>query len=251
VYDTLSGVYAFLVPDALLTPEGSAAAFAWALDDQPPGAHVLDCACGTGQLAVGLALLGYSVTASDASAGMVARTRALAAEHGVELPVEQRLWEDLEPAGYDVVLCVGNSLVHAPGTAARRAALRAMAGALRPGGRLALTSRNWEALRERRPALEVDDRLVERDGARGLLIHRWHFADAWADEHAMEVAVALVGGDGTVETHQERLTFWPFTHEQLLADVAAAGLDVEFDGWRPAEARWALAAVLSGSAAPS
>ena len=74
-YDTIAAVYDFLVPDALLTPEGSAAAFA---EHVEPGAVVLDCACGTGTLAVGLALRGCETTATDASAAMVARTKRLA-----------------------------------------------------------------------------------------------------------------------------------------------------------------------------
>lgn len=40
----------------------------------PPSSRVLDCACGTGQLAVGLASLGLDVVATDASLGMVRRT---------------------------------------------------------------------------------------------------------------------------------------------------------------------------------
>src|SRR3954471_7872923 len=82
-YDELASVYDWLVPDDLLTPEGSAAAFSMVADELRPGARVLDCAAGTGQLAVGLALRGFDVTATDASGGMVERTRALAGAHGV------------------------------------------------------------------------------------------------------------------------------------------------------------------------
>ena len=128
-YDTLADVYDFLVPEALLEPEGSAAAFAPVLADLPPGARVLDCACGTGTLAVGLALRGFDVSASDASAEMVARTRALA---GSTARIEvRRPWEDLDGGPYDAVFCVGNSITHARD---RRAALAAMRGVLRDGG---------------------------------------------------------------------------------------------------------------------
>ena len=58
MYDTLADVYDWLVPEALLSPEGSAAAFEEVLAELPAGARVLDCACGTGTLAVGLALRG-------------------------------------------------------------------------------------------------------------------------------------------------------------------------------------------------
>jgi 2-polyprenyl-3-methyl-5-hydroxy-6-metoxy-1,4-benzoquinol methylase len=74
-YDALAGVYEWLVPEALLTPQGSAAAFADVVDMLPAGARVLDCAAGIGQLAVGLALRGFEVVASDASRAMVERAR--------------------------------------------------------------------------------------------------------------------------------------------------------------------------------
>ena len=54
MYRSLAEVYDFLVPESLLSPEGSAAAFEPLLD---PGMRVLDCACGTGTLAAGLALV--------------------------------------------------------------------------------------------------------------------------------------------------------------------------------------------------
>src|SRR3954469_21569086 len=41
-YDTLAEVYEWLVPDALLTPEGSVAALAAVVDTLAPGARILD-----------------------------------------------------------------------------------------------------------------------------------------------------------------------------------------------------------------
>jgi 2-polyprenyl-3-methyl-5-hydroxy-6-metoxy-1,4-benzoquinol methylase len=95
-YDTLAEVYDWLVPEALLEPEGSAAVFEAVLAELPSAARVLDCACGTGTLAVGLALRGFVVTATDASEGMVARTRALAERHGADLETATRVWEALD-----------------------------------------------------------------------------------------------------------------------------------------------------------
>ena len=179
-YDTLAAAYDWLVPEPLLSPEGAAAAFAMVTGGLARGARVLDCAAGTGQLAVGLALQGLAVTATDASPGMIGRTRALAAERGADVVAEVCAWADLPERGWDgrfeAVLCVGNSLVHAPGRAARRAALAAMAGVLAPDGLLAVTSRNWERVRAAGHGLEVADRIVVRDGRGGLVIHAWTLA---------------------------------------------------------------------------
>jgi SAM-dependent methyltransferase len=224
-YDGLANVYEWLVPAGLLEPAGSVAAFAPVVDELGPGARVLDCACGTGQLAVGLALRGFEVTASDASEPMVRRTRDLAARHGARLHAETRVWEEIAPKRhFDAVFCVGNSITHAPGRPGRRAALSAMAGALRAGGVLAVTSRNWELLRAANPGLEVADRLTERAGRRGLVIHAWTIPEAWEAPHHLEVAVAQLA-EGAVTTHHGRLEFFPFTHAELGDDLRAAGLD--------------------------
>ena len=91
-YDDLAAVYDWLVPAELLTPEGNAAMFDEQLRELEPGARVLDCACGTGMLAVGMALRGFEVSASDASAAMVGRTRKLAQEHGATIELALSTW---------------------------------------------------------------------------------------------------------------------------------------------------------------
>jgi SAM-dependent methyltransferase len=246
-YDTLAEVYDWLVPDALLAPEGAAAAFAGVVDELPDGARVLDCAAGTGQLAVGLAQRGFAVTATDASAAMVERTRSLAALHGTAVRALRCTWEELDAQGwdgaFDAVLCVGNSLTHAQGRARRRAALAAMAGTLRTGGLLAVTSRNWELLREERPGVEVADRLTERGGRSGLVIRAWTIPDDWDAPHRLDVAVALPGADGAVQTHREALDFWPFTHDELTADLRAAGLEPASSTCAPGVERYLVTAL--------
>ena len=230
-YDRLAGVYDWLVPEALLSPEGSVAAFAAVVDGLPSGGRVLDCAAGTGQLAVGLALRGFEVVASDASAGMVERTAGLAAEHGVAVRATTCLWENLEPDGlggrFDAVFCVGNSLTHAGARAARRVALQRMASLLQGGGLLILTSRNWELIRHRATGLEIADRLVERHGQQGLVVYHWTLREGWDDEHFLDVAVAVLEDGGNVATRAERLSFWPFTHLELADDLCHCGLTLE------------------------
>jgi SAM-dependent methyltransferase len=227
-YGTLAGVYEWLVPEPLHTPEGSVAAFAEIVNALDPETRVLDCAAGRGELGVGLRLKGFDVVASDASAAMIERARRLAADRGVELPLVTCSWEQLVEQGwsdsFDVVFCVGNSITHAGGRAARRSALRKMAATLRSGGLLVLTSRNWELVRDQGSGLRIGDRLVERDGRRGLVVHSWTLAEDWDDPHFLDVAVAFVEEDGTVTSHAERLAFWPFGHETLDEDLRTAGL---------------------------
>lgn len=251
MYDELASVYEFLVPDALLEPEGAAAAFAALVEELEPGARVLDCAAGTGQLAVGLALRGFEVTATDASEAMIARTRSLAAGRGVELETEARSWTGLAERGwgvrFDAVFCIGNSLAHAYGRTHRRGALAAMAGVLRAGGLLVVTSRNWERLRGAgRSQLEVGDRIVERDGRRAVVVRHWWLAGGWKEPHGLEIAVALLGDDGSVTTHGELLVFWPYTEPELREDLIAAGLEPELGTYAPDADRYLVSARAPG-----
>jgi SAM-dependent methyltransferase len=225
-YDTLADVYDWLVWDGVLTPQGSAAAFEEQLE---PGARVLDCACGTGTLAVGLTLRGHEVMATDASPAMVQRTQRLAAEHGARIDSSVCTWEALAGRGwdaaFDVVFCVGNSLAHAVGRDGRRAALQAMTGVLRDGGLLVLTSRTWEQVRAAGSRLEVGEQLVERDGGRGLPIYAWTIPERWDEPHAFDVAVALIGDDGAVTACGEHFAFWPYTEDELREDLRSVGLE--------------------------
>jgi len=229
-YATLAGVYEFLTPNGFLTPQEASAGLAGLLD---PGARVLDCACGIGLLAAGLAARGFAVEASDAAPEMVARARAL----GVAARVCR--WEDLSGGPYDAVLCVGNSLAHAPD---RRAALAGMARVLAPGGLLVVTSRNWERERAAGSRLEVGDRIVERGGRRALVIRAWTIPDGWEATHHMDIAVAVLGEGGAVAAARERLAFWPFTPAALEADLRASGLAQESSTFAPDAERYGVTA---------
>lgn len=224
-YDALAPVYEWLIPDDLVEPGGAAAAFAQVLDALPPGARVLDCAAGVGQLAVGLALRGSDVVATDLSPAMVERTRELARQRGIELHAAVCAWDTLGHLGrgpFDAVFCVGNSLAHTEGRRARRSALSAMRSQLRSGGLLIVTSRNWELVRARGSGLQMPDRLVVRGGVSGIVVYSWTIPDDWGLGHYVDVGVALLH-DEAVTAHAQRLSYWPFTVKQLREDMEGCG----------------------------
>lgn len=247
-YDSLADVYDWLLSDDLDTPAGFAAAYADLTATLPPGARVLDCAAGTGLLAVGLAERGFAVTATDASPAMVGRTRSLAAEHAVELRTAVCAWADLARGGlepFDAVFCVGNSITHARGRAGRRAALAGMIALLRPGGLLLVTSRNWERLREQGSGLRIARTMIERHGRRGLIVYAYTIADRWRAEHTVDVAVVFPDDD-EVTSVGERLPFWPFRHTDLADDLRRAGLTDVTDGYHTDADRYLVTARAPG-----
>lgn len=236
-YEALAEVYEWLISDAKSTPAEFAASFDDVIRLLPPDARVLDCSCGTGQLAVGLSGLGVQVVATDASAAMVRRTEELAEEHGASVQTVRADWQELpdhvDAANFDMVFCVGNSLHHAEGASGRLTALESMSRLLRPGGRLVLTSRTWELVRAGGSRLDIGDRLVRRNGRDALVIYRWEIAPQWEQEHHIEIAVAEVGADGSVLVRSELLSCWPYRYGQLASELQSLGLRVEKSTFDP------------------
>ncbi|MDR6865224.1 class I SAM-dependent methyltransferase [Phycicoccus sp. 3266] len=236
-YGALAEVYEWLISDAKVTPSEFAAAFNDVVTLLPPDARVLDCSCGTGQLAVGLAGLGMRVVATDASAAMVRRTGELAEELGASVRAVRAGWEELpglfDDESFDMVFCVGNSLHHVEGARARSAALESMSRLLRPGGRLVLTSRNWELVRAGGSRLVIRSQLVRRNGRDAVVAYRWEIAPHWEQEHRIEIAVAQLGAGGSVDVCSELLSSWPYRHDDLTSELQGVGLTVERSTFDP------------------
>ncbi len=236
-YDALAEVYEWLISEAKLAPAEFAASFDDVLSVLPSNAHVLDCSCGTGQLAVGLAGRGLQVVATDASEGMVRRTAELAEEFGVSVRTVRADWQGLpdhfDDGVFDMVFCVGNSLHHAVGARGRVAALESMSRLLRPGGRLVLTSRTWELVRARGSRLDISDRLVRRNGRDAVVVYRWEIASRWEEEHHIEIAIAQVDAAGAVLVRSELLSCWPYRYDELVAELQQVGLRTDRSTYNP------------------
>jgi SAM-dependent methyltransferase len=99
------------------------------------GGVVLELGCGSGALTRHLLAAGHRVIATDASPEMLALARA-ALGGGADLRL-LTLPDDPLPAA-DAIVSVGHAISYLPDAAAVDRALVAMAGALRPGGILAI-----------------------------------------------------------------------------------------------------------------
>ena len=117
-------------------------------------AHVLDCACGIGTQAIGLAALGYRVTASDISDGELAEARDRAEKHGTGIRFEHADFCALSRTfseQFDIVIAMDNALPHMPTREALAAAVNSIAGRVRPDGIFAASIRDYDSLLETKP----------------------------------------------------------------------------------------------------
>jgi SAM-dependent methyltransferase len=198
---------------------------------------VLEAACGTGVDAAALARRGFTVWASDGSEAMVEGAAARFRRERLAIPLLRSAWADLPAATgerFDVVLCLGNSLVHAAGRDAMVQALTGLRRVARPGGYVVIDSRNWEKLHAERQVVQVADRVVAREGRRCVVLYAWEIPDRLGDEHVAHLVFVFENGD-RIDPHEYRIAFRPFTISQLRERLELAGLkevDTDFDASR-------------------
>jgi SAM-dependent methyltransferase len=120
----------------------------------PQATTVLDCACGIGTQAIGLATHGYQVKASDLSAAALARAIREAQSFGVSLSgsvADFRTLEQTVGERFDVVICLDNAISHLLEDADLLQAARSMHGRLNPNGLLLISIRDYDALLAPKP----------------------------------------------------------------------------------------------------
>ena len=117
-------------------------------------ACILDCACGIGTQAIGLAALGYPVTASDFSDAALAQAKELADKHGVFVRFAHadfcRLAEVFAEQ-FDIVIAMDNALPHMLTKPDLESAVRSIIGQVRKGGIFAASIRDYDLLLAEKP----------------------------------------------------------------------------------------------------
>ncbi len=115
---------------------------------------VLDCACGIGTQAIGLALRGYRVHATDLSAEAVERARQEARHMGAHLTFDVADFRELDavvPGTFDAVIAFDNAIAHLQTLDELTHALRSMAAKVAPGGTLMVSLRDYDQIVQEKP----------------------------------------------------------------------------------------------------
>lgn len=140
---------------------------------------VLDCACGIGTQAIGLALHGYNVRATDLSAAAVRRARTEARNFGVKIFFGDADFRDLARSVdgvFDVVLACDNSIAHLLTDGDLTLAAASMREKLLPGGLLLLSIRDYDQLVRDKPRTHPQNILDTPEGRR-ISFQVWDWAD--------------------------------------------------------------------------
>lgn len=157
-YDDLASQYHLLFPDWWFAALEHAGVIARLLTHQgvtADGSRLLDCTCGIGTQALPLAVLGYEVTATDISPRAVERARAEAKRRGIRLRTavaDVRRVDEAAHGPFDAVISCDNALPHLLTDPDLERAIRSIRACLGEGGVFLASIRDYDALRESRPA---------------------------------------------------------------------------------------------------
>ncbi len=223
-YDEFAANYHWLYSDSVLSGRHYVDEHQDLLKEAGPTARILDCSCGIGTLPIALAKLGYQVSGSDGSPGMIEQASLAATNANVDIPFQCSAWEALPAAfsdRFDLVFCLGNSLGHTRTGEEMVRSLQGIRAVLRSGGKLVLDSRNWDQIRKHKTRF-TPYQWRERAGQRCLPIYVWTFPERFEDPHTIDVLLVF-DADGKVSTRSHPIVYYPFHFEELIERLRCAG----------------------------
>jgi 2-polyprenyl-3-methyl-5-hydroxy-6-metoxy-1,4-benzoquinol methylase len=112
-------------------------------------AHILDCACGIGTQAIGLAAIGYSVTASDISDAELAEAKQRAKRNNVSVRFEHADFctlSDTFSEQFDIVIAMDNALPHMLTADDLASAIKSIVNQIKDDGIFVASIRDYDAL---------------------------------------------------------------------------------------------------------
>jgi SAM-dependent methyltransferase len=187
-------------------------------------ASVLDCSCGIGTQAIGLALRGHRVTGTDLSTRAATRAAREAAERNVTLRTAAADMRRLpfRNGRFDTVVCADNALPHLLTEQDVHAALAEMRRVLRPAGLLLLSTRPYDDLLRNRPASAPPQVHRSADGGeRTVTFQLWHWHEDGEHYDLEHFQLLPSGGEWRVKVR--RTVYWALGRDRLAGLVTDAG----------------------------
>lgn len=191
--------------------------------------HLLDCSCGVGTQAIGLAIEGNRVHATDLSPVSIDCAEQESGKYGVDMTfgvADFRYLEDAVSDTFDVVLSCDNSIAHCLRDEDLDAALTSMRGRLEPGGVLLISLRDYAPLVKGRPRFNNEHVQDKADGRR-VVFQLWDWADSGDRYRNHQFLIREADGDYSVKHFQTDLR--ALLRNEFISAVERAGF---------ADARW-------------
>lgn len=117
-------------------------------------AKILDCACGIGTQAIGLASMGYCVIASDISTAELLEAKRKAEENKTQIHFEKadfRILESTFSEEFNIIIAMDNALPHMLTKEDLEKAIKSIANRLDSGGMFVASIRDYDMILNQKP----------------------------------------------------------------------------------------------------
>jgi SAM-dependent methyltransferase len=192
------------------------------LDDVP--ATILDCSCGIGTQAIGLAQHGYTVHATDLSPAAIERAANEAAAFDVSITfgvADFRTLAQQVGGTFDVVLSCDNALPHLLDDADLLLAAQNMYAKLNPNGLLLISTRDYDQALLDKPHTTAPV-VYDDDGGRRVVFQVWDWSENGQTYTVTLFIVTHRDGD-TWETRTFSTTYRALQRAELSTILQQAG----------------------------
>ncbi len=186
--------------------------------------RLLDCACGIGTQALGLARAGFQVAGCDLSEAAVQRARTEAAARGLSIEftaANMMTLDDVSGSPFDGVICMDNALPHLDGTEQLTRAAASIRSKLRPGGLFLASIRDYDRVIAERPQVQ-GPAFFSDEGRRRIVFQVWD----WKDErrYVFHLYITREAADGW-ETHHMAAGYRAILREELTGILSETGFE--------------------------
>lgn len=182
---------------------------------------ILDCACGIGTQALGLASLGHHVVASDLSPVAVARARQEAEARSLSITfhvADMTSLQSIPDLPFNVIAAFDNALPHLSPDQLQQAT-RAIAARLQPGGLFIASLRDYDKLLQQKPAVQ-EPAFFGDIPARRIIHQVWDWHES--DHYTLHLFIT-VEADDQWTTHHFVSEYRCLTRHELSGALLAAG----------------------------
>ena len=118
-------------------------------------AHILDCACGIGTQAIGLAKIGYNVVGTDISIGELTEAKERAVKNNVNIRFEYADFRELSNTfteQFDIIIAMDNALPHMLNENDLKSAIKSIVNQIKNDGIFIASIRDYDALLTEKPS---------------------------------------------------------------------------------------------------
>lgn len=183
-------------------------------------AHILDCACGIGTQSIGLAALGYRVSASDISAAEIIEAKERANKNNVDIRFELadfRGLADRFSEQFDIVIAMDNALPHMLSNKDLEAAIKSITEQTKPNGIIVASIRDYDRLLEEKPSYSPPY-IYKTDKGQRVCFQTW----TWKNDN-YHLVQYIIEDEQTLQTSKFECEYRAVRREELTSIFRANG----------------------------